>query len=68
LASKGYQVLRFNTTEVREELTSYCVPKIVETVNRLGGALDQSGPPIKYINTDAGIARQFSLFEEDSEI
>ncbi len=37
LESKGWQQLRFNTKQIREALTNYCVPKIVETINYLGG-------------------------------
>ena len=64
LAAKGYQVLRFNTMQVREKIANYCVPTIVETVNRLGGSLDPQGPPRKYTSTAEGVVQQFSLFED----
>ena len=63
LAAQGYKVLRFNTVQVREEMAAYCVPKIVETVNRLGGVQDTDGAPRKYIPTKDGIAQQMNLFE-----
>lgn len=63
LAAQGYQVLRFSTSQVREELATYCVPKIVETVNRLGGILDPTGAPRTYTATDDGIVQQMNLFE-----
>ena len=37
LASTGWKVLRFNTSQVRERLAEYCVPTIAGTINQLGG-------------------------------
>ena len=31
-------MLRFNTTHIREEMEAYCLPTVVENINRLGGA------------------------------
>ena len=61
LASLGWKVLRFNGSQVREEMASYCEPRIVRTVNRLGGLEDSSGA-LKV--TKGGVVRQGSLFEE----
>jgi hypothetical protein len=30
-------VIRFNDAQIREKLASYCVPTIVENINKLGG-------------------------------
>lgn len=64
LAAQGYQVLRFDTSQVREKLTEYCVPQIIETVNRLGGLADPNEPPRAYTETPDGIAQQMTLFED----
>jgi len=37
LQSSGWTTLRFGTRQIREELAQYCVPKIVESINRRGG-------------------------------
>lgn len=64
MAAQGYQVLRFNTMQVREEMAEYCVPKIVDTVNRLGGVQDPRGAPRTYSATDDGIVQQMNLFDK----
>lgn len=62
LTSLGWSVLRFNGSQVREEMASYCEPRIVKTMNRLGG-LDSSSDSL--IVTRDGIVRQMGLFEEE---
>jgi very-short-patch-repair endonuclease len=42
LHQRGWYTLRFNTYHVKEEMAEYCIPTIVETINRLGG-LGQEG-------------------------
>lgn len=37
LETEGWRLLRFNTVQVREELSDYCLPTIMEIVNDLGG-------------------------------
>ena len=65
LASLGWHVLRFNTSEVRETRAEYCVPQIVTTVNKLGGLDESAGEPRVYRAINGGIAQQFSLFGDD---
>lgn len=38
LESVGWQRLRFTTKQIQEQMVEYCIPKIVETINNLGGA------------------------------
>lgn len=42
LHALGWHTFRFNTHQVQEEMGSYCAPKLVEAINRLGG-LGQQG-------------------------
>ena len=42
LESAGWQSLRFTTHQINEQTVEYCVPKIVGTINRLGG-LEEEG-------------------------
>jgi very-short-patch-repair endonuclease len=37
LKTVGWRVLRFTTKQIREELDTYTVPKVVENIERLGG-------------------------------
>ncbi len=56
LETAGWSLLRFNTQQIHEEMASYCVPKVVEKINKLGGletrrltpqmaSLDPTGSP-----------------------
>ncbi len=63
LASEGWQVLRFNTHQIKEEMTEYCVPRITETVNQLGGLSDTEEAPRVYYATQDGIVQQLTLFD-----
>jgi very-short-patch-repair endonuclease len=42
LESAGWNLLRFSTKQINEQMSEYCLPKIVETVNGLGG-VDEGG-------------------------
>lgn len=64
LTSLGWSVLRFNGSQVREEMATYCKPRIVKTVNRLGG-LDSSSGSLHL--TLGGTVHQMDLFEEDED-
>jgi very-short-patch-repair endonuclease len=63
LTSAGWQVLRFNTAQIQEQIVEYCVPKIVKTINSLEG-LDDGGIALRKIDLNAPIgSRQLGLFE-----
>jgi very-short-patch-repair endonuclease len=38
LTTAGWTTLRFNTPQIREQTETYCLPRIVENINKLGGA------------------------------
>ena len=67
LAADGWQVLRFNTAQIREELVKYCVPAITGTINRLGGLSDDGLTARRFVAAPEGIAQQLALFEEGAE-
>ena len=64
LAAKGWQVLRFTTQQIREKMATYCVPRITDTVNKLGGL--EGAEPRTYSTTPDGIVQQMSLFDSRS--
>lgn len=64
LGSKGWQVLRFTTRQIQEQMAEYCVPNIIDTINHLGGALDEGKLIPRKIDKDApGGTYQMSLFD-----
>jgi very-short-patch-repair endonuclease len=61
LQSEGWSVLRFSTRQIRDELTAYCMPKVIETINEKGGLDD---PPLSRLipQPDLDGAYQMGLF------
>ncbi len=66
LASRGWRVLRFNTTEIHEHPVNYCVSKVMDTINRLGGLDNTTGVPVRYEPSDPLGPQQLSLFDQDA--
>ncbi|MDQ2687739.1 MAG: endonuclease domain-containing protein [Armatimonadota bacterium] len=64
LGAQGWHVLRFNGQQIRESLADYCLPQIVQTVNRLGGLADDGTAPPTLAVSPEGIAQQMTLFED----
>lgn len=60
LAAAGWQVLRYNGTQVSENKAKYCVDEIKATVNRLGGLRADGLVPRKFFPDDDTL--QLSLF------
>jgi very-short-patch-repair endonuclease len=64
LASVGWQQLRFTSRQIQEEMADYCIPKIAETINRLGGVDEDGNPLARRIDPDQpGRMYQAGLFE-----
>ena len=66
LETVGWRVLRFNTHHIREAMTEYCVPTIVENVNRLGGVNGGRLVPRRISLDGPGGWQQLILFEPGS--
>jgi very-short-patch-repair endonuclease len=64
LQSAGWHVLRFNGEQIRNGMADYCVPKIAEIINRLGGLRDEGLVSRMFYPMAQGIAQQLTLFEE----
>jgi very-short-patch-repair endonuclease len=63
LVSKGWYVIRFNTTQVHERPVDYCVSKVMTTINRLEGLDHTTGVPVRYDPGDPLGPQQLSLFD-----
>jgi very-short-patch-repair endonuclease len=66
LTSKGWDILRFRGQRIREQMADYCIPKITETVNRLGG-LKANGLVPRPFDPERPEAQQLTLFEPGPE-
>ena len=62
LTAAGWQVLRFNTLQINEEIESYCIPEITRTINNLGG-LD-AGLAQRLVDSRPDRPYQMSFFDE----
>ena len=65
LETTGWRVLRFNTTHIREKMAEYCLPTIVENINRLDGVDEEERLVPRRINLDGPDgAYQLGLFDD----
>lgn len=51
LETAGWSLLRFNTAQINEAMETYCLPTVVDKVNRLGG-LDEGRTVSRLISPD----------------
>jgi very-short-patch-repair endonuclease len=64
LKTVGWRVLRFNTLQIRKEMDEYCLPTVVENINRLGG-VDEGRLVPRRIDLDVpGGLQQLGLFDD----
>ena len=64
LKTVGWRVLRFNTVQIREEMVEYCVPTVLENINRLGGIDDGRLIPRQFDPARLDALPQPSLFDD----
>ena len=57
----GWNILRFNTKQVREQAATYCLSTVSQAINKLGG-VDEGGEVPRKIDPDSGVC-QPSLFD-----
>ncbi|MBI3732442.1 MAG: DUF559 domain-containing protein [Chloroflexi bacterium] len=70
LETLGWRTLRFNTPQIREQLTEYCLPTVIENINRLGGVDEGGILPRHILMEEQAVWQQTTLFdaiEEDEE-
>jgi very-short-patch-repair endonuclease len=66
LVSKGWYVVRFSTSQIREQPEEYCVRPVMATINRLGGLDHTTGVPVRYNPDDPLGPQQLGLFDQDA--
>lgn len=63
LETLGWRTLRFSSRDVRERMGEYCLPMIIENINRLGG-LEKHGLILRSADPNANtISQQLNLFD-----
>jgi hypothetical protein len=65
LETGGWKLLRFNTSQLNDQMTEYCVPAIVKNIERLGGLAEDRFIP-RDIQPDPAAFSQMSLFDDQS--
>ncbi|MFN0020683.1 MAG: endonuclease domain-containing protein [Pirellulaceae bacterium] len=63
LIAQGWNVLRFTTRQIIEELDSYSIPRIRDVINQLGG-IDEGRVVPRKIDLDRLTLRQRGLYDE----
>ena len=64
LTSSGWNVLRFNGRQINQEMSTYCLKNIQQTINKLDGLNDEGLVPRKFFTSPSGTGQQLSLFEK----
>ncbi len=67
LATLGWRILRFNTKQIRDQMSEYCIPKIAENINEFGGVEEGKFLPRRILPGLDSISSQSSLFDDDAE-
>jgi very-short-patch-repair endonuclease len=63
LETSGWKLLRFNTCQLHEQMTDYCLPAVVQNIQRLGGVAE--GRLVQRdIQVDPTAPSQLSLFDD----
>lgn len=62
LTAAGWQILRFTTHQIRDQIDTYCIPEITRTINNLDG-LDDGLAPHK-VDSRPDHPYQMGLFDE----
>jgi very-short-patch-repair endonuclease len=66
LSSAHWHLLRFNGEEIRERMGPYCIARITELINRLGGLQEETMAPRVFHELPDGSIQQLALFENES--
>ncbi|OGO76108.1 MAG: hypothetical protein A3K41_16355 [Chloroflexi bacterium RIFOXYD12_FULL_57_15] len=67
MAKMGWKVLRFTTHQVQEEMQSYCIPEISDTIKRLGNLSDDGLVSRVFLKDGNKVVQQLSMFESPAE-
>jgi len=63
LKAKGWQILRFTTRQIMEQMSNYTIPTVIKTINHLGG-LEEGGVIPRKVDVDPDRPYQLGLFDD----
>lgn len=63
LETAGWKLLRFNGYQISEKMAEYCLPTIVDNINKMGG-VDEGRIVPRQINLDSPGTYQLGLFDD----
>ena len=63
LETAGWKLLRFNSRQIQEQMAEYCIPTVVETINKLGGVDEGGVVPRKIDLRGPDVSHQLGLFD-----
>jgi len=63
LVSKGWNIIRFNSNQIREKMDTYCLPTIKTNINKLGGIDFDKSAMDRFLKFNPGIVYP-GYFEE----
>lgn len=63
LEAAGWSMFHFTTQQIREEMAAYCVPILVEAINKFGGVQESDLTVRKFDPKGGGVNYQLSLFD-----
>lgn len=66
LSAAHWHLLRFDSKQIREQMTSYCMTRVTELINRLGGLKEATVAPRVFYESPAGSVQQLALLEDES--
>jgi hypothetical protein len=64
LKTAGWQILRFSSHQIQEEMQQYCIPTIVENINNFGGPDEGRVIPRRIDPNASPGTYQLSLFDD----
>lgn len=67
LAAAGWHVLRFNSLQINERAVDYCLPNVLQTINKLGGPKEDTIAARKFYSLPEGTAQQLALLEASAD-
>jgi very-short-patch-repair endonuclease len=64
IEAQGWHVMRFNTQQIKEQRAEYCLPRIQDSLNNLGGLTEDGLVPRKFFEKNGEKGQQLTLFDE----
>lgn len=67
LSSQGWNIIRFNSNQIREKINTYCIPQIMNNINNLGGIVYNQYFSKRFEDFNEDGDYQYNFFDYDLE-